>query len=134
MTPREFEKFARERMSRHLGVQLKERSPAGFPKRFDLVSDDDGIVGDAKYLTLVGGLRQPPAKLMEITGHVWLLEKVAARQRFLVFGNQREVPEMWLRKYGRLPTNVEFYFLEPSGRVIDLRHDPTATTTNAGDI
>jgi hypothetical protein len=128
MTPREFEEFARERMSHHLGVQLKERSPGGFPKRFDLVSDDDGVVGDAKYLSLVDRQRQPPAKLMEITGHVWLLEKVDARQRFLVFGNQREVPEMWLRKYGRLVTPVEFYFLEPSGAVIDLRRVPGPPT------
>lgn len=124
MTPYEFERFAQERMSEHLGLPLKKKAPGGFPKIFDLVSDDDGVVGDAKYLTLVDRKYEPPAKLMEITGHVWLLEKLAARQRFLVFGNQVEVPEMWLQKYGRLPTTVEFYFLEPNGRVIVLRRAP----------
>ena len=52
---------------------------------------------------------------MEIAGHVWLLGRVAAGRRFLVFGNQREVPEAWLRKYGVLVEGVEFYFLSDDG-------------------
>lgn len=121
MTWREFEEFAQERMSKHLGVPLAPKSPKGFPKKFDLVSEDESIVGDAKYLTMVHGQYEPPAKLMEITGHVWLLEKVPARKRFLVFGNQIEVARLWLEKYGKLPTSVEFYFLGDDGRIIPLR-------------
>src|SRR5713226_7034698 len=85
---REFEIFAQERMSKHFGVPLHSNAPDDFPKKFDLVSQDETIVGDAKYLTMVARQYEPPAKLMEITGHVWLLEKVRARTRFLVFGNQ----------------------------------------------
>jgi len=104
-------------MSAHLGVDFTERNPTGFPKKFDMVSPDESVIGDAKFLTLVHGRSTPPAKLMEIAGHVWLLEKVRAKKRFLAFGNQREVPELWLRKYGVLAKDVEFYFIDNSGQV-----------------
>src|SRR5262245_27756105 len=101
---KEFEKLASITMEKHYGVHLSEKNPKGFPKRFDMVSDDEQIVGDAKYLTLVGGIKLPSAKFMEISGHVWLLEHIPARRKFLVFGNQRDVIERWLQKYGILVT------------------------------
>lgn len=85
------------------------------PKKFDMVSPDGALVGDAKFLTLVRGEKWPPAKAMEIAGHVWLLEKTRASRRFLVFGNQRRVSEWWLEKYGPLVSDVEFYFLADDG-------------------
>ena len=88
--------MARKTMSDYFGVRLVEKKPRGFPKKFDMVSVDGTIIGDAKYLTLVHGKKFPPAKMMEITGHVWLLEKVNVNIRFLVFGNQKEVPNLWL--------------------------------------
>lgn len=90
-------------------------------KRFDMVSPDGRIVGDAKFLTLVRGKGLPPAKFMEIAGHVWLLERVSASRRFLVFGNQRQVPEWWLKKYAMLVQNIEFYFLDETGAVEKLK-------------
>jgi hypothetical protein len=90
---KEFGELARKTMSMHFGKNLYKRNPKGFPKRFDMVSDDGRIIGDAKYLTLVRGVKLPPAKFMEIAGHVWLLENVPAGRRFLVFGNQRRVTE-----------------------------------------
>ena len=63
-----------------------------------MVSEDYTVVGDAKFLTLVRNKKLPPAKFMEIAGHVWLLERLPAKQRFLVFGNQRQVPERWLKE------------------------------------
>jgi hypothetical protein len=116
-----FQKLATRKMSEYLNVPLFHRNPTGFPKRFDMVSEDEQIVGDAKYLTLVRRERRPPAKFMEIAGHVWLLERVPAKRRFLVFGNQREVPEMWLSDYEALLENVEFYFLSNRGK-IELLH------------
>jgi hypothetical protein len=118
---KEFETFARDRMSKHLGVALIERQLPGVPKKFDMVSADGTVVGDAKCLTLVGGQRLPPAKFMEIAGHVWLLERTTARRRFLVFGNQRRVSEWWLEKYGGLVSGVEFYFLADDGTLEQLR-------------
>lgn len=110
MTWQEFEVFARARMSREFDTELVAGGVSGVPKKFDMLSRDSQVVGDAKYLTLVRGERIPPAKFMEVAGRVWLLGRVAAERRFLVFRNQREVPEAWLRKYGVLVGGVEFYF------------------------
>jgi hypothetical protein len=117
MNWKEFEKLARRAMNQYFGVELVEKNPKNFPKRFDMVSPNEDIVGDAKFLTLVHRKKTPPAKMMEICGHVWLLEKVDAKIRFLAFGNQRNVPEMWLEKYGSLVQNVEFYFINAHGTV-----------------
>lgn len=114
---KEFEDLARKTMSKHFGVDLVEKTPAGIPKRFDMVSPDDHFVGDAKYLSLVRGVNLPPAKFMEIAGHVWLLEKTKARKQFLVFGNQREVPEKWLKKYRAVVKGVEIYFISCDGKL-----------------
>ena len=80
-----------------------------------MVSADCDIVGDAKYLTLVRGQRLPPAKFSVIAEHVWLLEKTGAPMTFLVFGNDRQVPELWLQRYGKLASGVSFYFLSDDG-------------------
>ncbi|MHC3128918.1 MAG: hypothetical protein IBV52_02430 [Candidatus Bathyarchaeota archaeon] len=120
MNWREFEEFARKTMSRYFGIKFVEKNPKNFPKRFDMVSHDEEFVGDAKYLTLVHGTRLPPAKFMEISGHVWLLERLDAKRRFLVFGNQRRVPEWWLEKYGNLVQSVEFYFIDSQGKINKL--------------
>jgi hypothetical protein len=129
---KEFETFAREKMSDLFGSgRLTAQRRTGFPKCFDLVSGDGGVVGDAKYLTLVGGSKLPPAKFMEIAGHVWLLERTPARRRFLVFGNQRRVAEWWLEKYGPLVETVEFYFLSDDGTVANLMKAPNPGPSGA---
>jgi hypothetical protein len=46
-----------------------------------------------------------------IAEYVWLLEKTAAERKFLAFGNERRVPEEWLRRFGILAIGVEFYFI-----------------------
>jgi hypothetical protein len=107
-------------MSKFFQTTLVKKNPKGSPKKFDMVSSDEKIVGDAKFLTLVRGKKTPSAKLMEIAGHVWLLEKVSAGRRFLVFGNQSEVPKLWLRKYAQLVQNVEFYFIDETGTIEKL--------------
>jgi hypothetical protein len=117
---KDFEHFARQTMSKFYRVQLAERKLPDIPKRFDMVSSDGTIVGDAQFLSLVRGENLPPAKYMEISGHVWLLEHVSAKKRFLVFGNQREVPEGWLKKYGEIVKGIEFYFLHETGELARL--------------
>ena len=71
-------------------------------------------MGDAKYYTAVNGRGLPPAKFATIAEYVWLLEKTTARRQFLVFGNDRRVPEWWLDRYGNL-TEVEFYYASDTG-------------------
>jgi hypothetical protein len=115
LTPRAFEQLAQRVMSAHFGVPLAPGEVSDVPKRFDLVSPARDIVGDAKYFSLVRGQRLPPAKFSVIAEHVWLLEKTGARVTFLVFGNDREVPVLWLRRYRTLASGVAFYFLTAEG-------------------
>ena len=115
LSPRAFEDMARSVMSLHFGVPLTPGQVPGVPKEFDMVSPDGRIVGDAKYFTLVRGEHIPPAKFSVIAEHVWLLEKTDAEVLFLVFGNDRRVPSMWLERYGHLASNVTFYFLGDDG-------------------
>jgi len=116
-----FEEMARVKLGHHYGVSLAPGSVANVPKRFDFVSPDGQIVGDAKYYTLVGGVGLPPAKFSIIAEHVWLLERTAASVLFLVFGNDRSVPVLWLKRYGHLTGQVAFYFLSDAGELEDLR-------------
>jgi hypothetical protein len=118
--PRAFEGDARKILSEHLGMPLASGYVPGIPKRFDFVSSDGSVVGDAKFLTVVGGTALPPAKFSNIAEHVWLLEKTGAATRVLVFGNDRKVPSEWLRRYGHLAADVHFYFLSPDGELEDL--------------
>lgn len=114
-----FEEFARDAMSQKYGVPLVQRAVGDVPKIFDFVSPDANVVGDAKFYRLVNGKSLPPAKFATIAEYVWMLEKIPAAHRMLVFGNDRRVPEMWLRRYGHLVDGVDFYFLD-SGGVLEL--------------
>lgn len=116
----QFEELARQVFRQHFGVTLNEGQVPGVPKLFDFVSPDGSIVGDAKYFTLVGGHRLPPAKFSVIAEHVWLLEKIGAKHKFLVFGNDREVPVRWLARFGPLCEEVKIYFLSDEGRLENL--------------
>ncbi len=120
MTPSRFEAFAGGILSEYYGVGLDAGSVTTVPKVFDFVSPDCRIVGDAKYYTRVGGKRYPPAKVATISEHVWLLEHTGAAEKFLVFGNDREVPRMWLQKYGALLSGIDFYFLSDDGDLEEL--------------
>lgn len=115
-----FEQMARDVFSNYFATDLRTGSLPGIPKRWDLLSRDGQIVGDAKYFTLVGGKSLPPAKFSIIAEYVWLLEKTNARSKLLVFGNQIEVPQQWLQKYGSLVKTVKFYFLDNDGLISEL--------------
>lgn len=119
-SPARFEQLARERFSRRFGVELTVGELTDVPKIWDMISPDGEIVGDAKYYTLVGGVSKPPAKFSVIAEHVWLLENTSAEIKFLVFGNQIEVPKLWLEKYGSLVKSVRFYFMDDSGKITTL--------------
>jgi len=121
MDSRAFEVLARKVMSEFLGVALKPFKKKDRPKKFDLVSPDYRIVGDAKYFSMVRGRKIPPAKFSNISEHVWLLEKIDADIKFLVFGNDIRVPLEWLKRYGKYIKEVRFYLIDKEGNVIPLR-------------
>jgi hypothetical protein len=115
-----FETLARRILSGHYAVTLRPASLPGIAKVFDLVSPDQHVVGDAKYFSQVGGVGLPAATFSIIAEHVWLLEKSGASTTFLVFGNQREVPQRWLARYGELASSVAFFFLSEDGTLEQL--------------
>ena len=78
-------------------------------KKFDLVSEDNQWVGDVKYYK---NIQTPSAKFSTIAEYVWLLEKVKAKNKFIVFGKDKEVPERWLSRYGSLVKDVKFYYFD----------------------
>jgi hypothetical protein len=123
LTPLGFESLARQVMSERYGVALPPGSVSGVRKRFDFVAADGSVVGDAKSFTLVRGTDLPTAKFSVIAEHVWLLEKTNARVQFLVFGNDRAVPTLWLERHGHLATSAAFYFLTDDGR-LELLQQP----------
>ena len=118
-----FEMLARILMSRHFRTDLQPRKIAGMHKNLDFVSDDYNVVGDAKFFTMVRGERLPPAKFSVIAEHVWLLEKLQARERFLVFGNDARVPQEWLSRYGRLVSGIDFYFIDSQSELAKFTFD-----------
>lgn len=106
---------------------LNSHSSQSFSKRkvnlngvmfeFDFVSDDGEIIGDAKFLK---NIKVPAAKWDNISQYVWLLEHYKAKIKFMIFGNDREVPERYLKRFEPLTGDVEFYFfnnehLDPLG-------------------
>lgn len=119
-----FEQLARWVMSDTYATKLQSGKLPGVNKIFDMTSPDGTVVGDAKYYTMVGGERLPPAKFSVIAEHVWLLEKTDAKRKFLVFGNDRRVSEKWLEKYGDLVSDVAFYFLSDDGQLEVLKEEP----------
>ena len=54
-------------------------------------------------------------KFSIVAEHVWLLHKSGASTTFLVFGDQREVPQRWLARYGELALSLAFFFLSEDG-------------------
>lgn len=109
MTASEFEENGRRCLEKLLGTKLgnKEIPPT---KTWDYVSEDESIVGDAKLLTYKGSAS--PEKSI-ISEHVWLLEKIPARLKVLLFEGNGFTPMDWLRRWRMLlPDNFWFLYLE----------------------
>jgi hypothetical protein len=57
----------------------------------------------------------PAAKWQAIAEYIWLLQKVQADRVFMVFGQDVEVAERYLKRVRPLTEPVEFYFLDGTG-------------------
>ena len=110
---RAFEEYAARFLSAKWGVELSCRPvtlPGGVTKKFDLVTADGRIVGDAKYYK---NIAVPAAKWSTIAEYVWLLQHVPnAERRFMVFGLDIAVAARWLSRFRGWCEGVEFYFLD----------------------
>jgi hypothetical protein len=109
---KEFEDRVRRYFSDIWGVDLQRRSvviEGAVRKSFDMVSDDQRYVGDAKWLK---SLKTPAAKWQGIAEYIWLLQKVPAERKLLVFGQHADVAERYLLRFRPLIEPVEFYFFD----------------------
>jgi hypothetical protein len=114
-----FEARTRDIVSEHYGAKLRPGLLPNISKLFDYVSKDKTIVGESKYLS-VGKKRFQPAKFSAISEVVWLLEKLPAKEKFIVFGNSEEVPKGWLSRYGDLMESITFYFVDDDNNLKKL--------------
>ena len=117
LTPAAFAALARRTLSAHYGAALSPGVIPGVRKQFALVSPDRQIVGHALCYHRVGSTGLPSAKYAIFAEHLWLLEQTGAPATFLVFGNDRQVPALWLARYGNLLSGPTFYFLTDDGQL-----------------
>lgn len=108
---KQFETEAKEFLSRKWCVELEERKVKigeAF-KKFDMVSEDESLIGDAKYMK---NIPVPAAKWSDISECVWLLQKTNAKRKFMVFGQDREIAERYLKRWSSIVKDIEFYFFD----------------------
>ncbi len=112
---KDFSDRAREVMNEFFGRPLKPRKIGG-TKIWDYVSPDGMIVGDARWF----GNSIPAARAF-VSEAVWLLEKVGAVQKFIVFGGESEVPRQWLELWSTLcPEDIALFYLDAKGELHEL--------------
>lgn len=112
---KDFADRAREVMNEFYGRSLKAHKIGG-TKIWDFVSPDGMVVGDARWF---GG--SVPAARAFISEAVWLLEKVGAVQKFIVFGGEADVPRQWLELWATLcPEDVALFYLDNKGELHEL--------------
>ncbi|MGH9794256.1 MAG: hypothetical protein ACRD5G_05750 [Candidatus Acidiferrales bacterium] len=112
---KDFAERAREVMNEFFGRPLKPQKIGG-TKIWDYVSPDGMVVGDARWFS--GAV---PAARAFISEAVWLLEKVGAVQKFVVFGGEAEVPRQWLELWATLcPEDIALFYLDNKGELHEL--------------
>jgi hypothetical protein len=105
----EFQARGKKQLEVFFKIELSEKLILP-TKRWDYVSADESIVGDAKLLSYEGSAS---AEKSIISEHVWLLEKIPARVKFILFGGNSNTPVDWLRRWRQLlPENILFLYLE----------------------
>lgn len=112
---KDFSERAREVMNEFFGRPLKPRKIGG-TKIWDYVSPDGMVVGDARWFT--GSV---PAARAFVSEAVWLLEKVGAVQKFIVFGGEADVPRQWLELWATLcAEDIALFYLDNKGELHEL--------------
>lgn len=119
-TPAAFASLAQRIFGARSGTTLSSGVVPGARQRFDFVSPDGRIDGDTYVAPPLGGGVPASVMFSPIAERVLPLEKTGAPTTFLVFGNDRQVPNLWLERYGSFLSNVTFYFLTDGGQVEEL--------------
>ncbi len=112
---KDFAERAREVMNEFYGRTLKPVKIGG-TKIWDFVSPDGMVVGDARWFA-----GPVPAARAFISEAVWLLEKVGAVQKFIVFGGEADVARQWLELWATLcPEDIALFYLDNKGELHEL--------------
>lgn len=120
LNPTTFLDTARLHFCQRYGKKLGYGQISTIPKSFNLVSADQTIVGHAEQFTLARDREFPQARFSTIAEIIWLLEKVNALHRFMVFGEEQDVPDIWIKKFGHLVRGVDLYFITGLGEIRKL--------------
>jgi hypothetical protein len=111
-----FGELAMMSMSMSLAIGLTPGRLDGCPRELPLVSEDGKVAGDLRFMKMTSGRKTPSAKHSAISEAVLFLGCTKADRLFIAFGNDRAVPESWLRKYRMVLGNrFRFYFIHASG-------------------
>ena len=91
------------------------RRPDGLASRCDGCTTSSAPV---EARTTAGSV---PAARAFISEAVWLLEKVGAVQKFIVFGGEADVPRQWLELWATLcPEDIALFYLDNKGELHEL--------------
>jgi len=105
----EFQERGRKQLEVFFKTKLSEKNIPP-TKEWDYVSADESIVGDAKWFSYEG---PASAEKSVISEHVWLLEKIPAPVKFILFGGNSDTPVDWLRRWRQLlPESILFLYLD----------------------
>lgn len=102
------------------GRFLEPLAPAhlpGFPRPFDLVSDDRTLVGLILAPSRRASRGLTTLERAELSEAVLMLTLAPAQQRVLVVGHDAQRLLPWLATYGHLARDVEFWQLRGPGRL-----------------
>lgn len=108
-------------MSARFKTPLQPGRFPGFPRPFDLVSEDRALVGNVLRPWPKSTARLSAAQTSAISEHILLLTSVPAQQRVLVFTQAPDHIRRWLAVYGHLTGDIEFYHHRSPGELEHLR-------------
>jgi len=113
----DFEIKARKAIEEKLGVQLPSGSVNinGKLKNFDLVNEENSIVGDIKNYKTTSGGNRPSAKFSTLNEYVWLmqlLEKYDNKKwkKLFVVGEDLNMLNQYVSEFDPWLEDIEFYF------------------------
>jgi len=120
----EFEREARQRMERELGLSLPDGGIDinGKCKRFDLVNVEHKLVGDVKFYKNTAGGNIPSAKRSTLNEYVWFLQKLPKDwSKFIVIGEDLSMAQKYVDDFSPWLDDVSIIFFERPDKLIYLR-------------
>lgn len=112
-----FEQRARDALAKHLQVELREGKITinGKAKSFDIVNQDERIVGDVKHYRTTSGGNVPVAKRSTLNEYCWLMQLVEKYdsnkwRKLFVVGEDRGMLLKYVADFDRWLDDIEIYY------------------------